>query len=165
MRLLAVDPGLANTGIVLFDGKRIVDVATIKSAAITTRPLFADCVGRAESSALELAIVCERMGSVDNVVAESYRDIPGRLRGASNRWTTPLAIGLMIPTLRRLTETGDIAWQDPEVVMTRYAQAMRLWALGQRGIVTGDELLRNEHLRSAAAHGLFYLDTHKTVRA
>lgn len=165
MRLLAVDPGLANTGLVMFDGKRIVDTATIRSAALSTRPQFADCVNRAEESSRELARVVDRMGKPDLIVAELYRDIPGTLRGAMNRWTTPLAIGVMVETMHALTETGEIVWQDPELVMTRYSQTVRLWALGQHGIVTGDTALRNEHLRSAAAHGLFYLDTHKAVRS
>lgn len=165
MRLLAVDPGLANTGLVMFDGRRIVDVATVRSAALSTRPQFADCVKRAEETAREITQVVQRMGVPDVTAVELYRDIPGALRNASNRWTTPLAIGVMVPALRALTETGEIAWQDPETVMTAYAQAVRLWALGQKGIVTGDVALRNEHLRSAAAHGMFYLDTHRAVRA
>lgn len=165
MLLLACDPGLANTALTLFDGRRIVDVATIRSAALTTRPLFSDCVKRAEETAREIVQVAERMGRPDVVVAEGYKDIPGKLRGAKNRWTTPLSIGLMVAALRSVSESGEIVWQDPEVVMTRYAQAVRLWALGQRGIITGDQLLRNEHLRSAAAHGLYYLDTHRVARS
>jgi len=165
MRLLAVDPGLANTGLVMFDGKRIVDTATIRSAALSTRPQFADCVKRAEQSAREITQAVERMGRPDITCVELYRDIPGALRNAANRWTTPLVIGVMVPALHALTETGEIVWQDPETVMTCYAQAVRLWALGQRGIVTGDTALRNEHLRSAAAHGMYYLDTHKAVRS
>jgi hypothetical protein len=164
-RILAVDPGLANTGLVMFEGRKIVDVATVSSAAITTRPRFADCVKRAEQTGLEIYHVVEKMGWPDLVVAESYRDIPGNLRGASNRWTTPLAIGLMIPALRSLSKTGEIVWQDPEQVMRAYSQAVRLWALGQKGLITGDAKLRNEHLRSAAAHGVHYLDTHKAVRS
>ena len=149
----------------MFDGKRIVDAATVRSAALSTRPQFADCVTRAEESAHQITQVVERMGRPDITVVELYRDIPGHLRAVPNRFTTPLAIGVMVPALHALTETGEIVWQDPELVMTRYAQAVRLWALGQRGIITGDEALRNEHLRSAAAHGMFYLDTHKAVRA
>jgi hypothetical protein len=162
LRVLSCDPGLANTGLVMFDGRRIVKVATLRSPALSTRPEFGPCVERVEKMAADLAEAVAKMGACpDVVVCEAYRDIPGRLRQAANRWTTPLAIGLLIPALRSLTEGGAIVWQDPERVMTAYAQAVRLWALGQHGIVTGDELLRNEHVRSAAAHGCFYLEAHR----
>ena len=162
MRILAIDPGLANTGLVMFEGRRIVGVHTVTSPAQGARPDFATCILRAHATATEIASWCETIGRPDVIVAELYRDIPGALRQAANRWTTPLVIGVMCSTLYELADT--VVWQDPERVMTAYAQMMRLWALGQRGIVTGDELLRNEHLRSAAAHGMAYLDAHKAVR-
>jgi len=165
MRLLCCDPGLANLGLVMFDGKRIVSTRTLRSPSGGPVPQFAACVLRGEQLARDINAAVETMGRPDLIICEGYKDIPGPLRGARSRWTTPLLIGQIVATLRELTETGEIVWQDPELVMTRYAQAVRLWALGQTGIVAGDSVLRNEHLRSAAAHGLFYLDTHKAVRS
>lgn len=161
MRLLCIDPGLANTGLVMFDGKRIAAVKTLTSKATSTRPDFASCIVRSEIIAHDIAAWVEHVGRPDVIVAELYRDIPGALRKASNRWTTPLAIGVMAPTLRTLAD--DLVWQDPERVMTAYAQAKRLWSLGQTGIVAGDVSLRNEHLRSAACHGLYYMSAVRAV--
>jgi hypothetical protein len=163
MRLLAVDPGLANTGLVMFEGKRIVGVRTVRTKATTTRPDFATCLIRSQEIAREIASWCELMGRPDVIVAETYRDIPGTLRQVANRWTTPLTIGVMYPTLTTLSD--EIVWQDPERVMTAYARVKRLWALGTSGVCVGDASLRNDHVRSAACHGLFYLDTHKAARA
>lgn len=158
-RILAVDPGLANTGLVLFEGRRIAATRTIVSPAQGARPDFATSVVRAERNAAELRASIAAIAPVDVVVVETYVDIPGRLKTAvQNRWTTPLAIGLMVPVLRDATESHEIVWQDAAVVMTQYAQHVRVWAIGQRGLVVGDDKLKNEHQRSAAAHGLFYLD-------
>jgi hypothetical protein len=171
VRLLAVDPGLANAGLVLFEGKRIADVRTCKTAPEGPRPTFTAAVQRGEEIARQIREYGAEIGTVDVVVAETYVDMGGghlRMREGKpipNRWTTPLAIGLIIPALRDLTEDGEIVWQPADIVMTRYGQYKRLWALGQTGVVTGDIALRNDHLRSAAAHGLFYLDTRKAVRA
>ena len=158
MLLLAVDPGLANTGLTLFENRRIVDARTLKTTADGPRPGFAACVERSESLCAQLRIYRAEIGEVATLVAEAYADIPGRLRAVRNRWTTPLAIGLMVPALRDFTVDGRIIWQDPSVVMTQYAQHVRMWELGQRGLIAGDACLRNEHQRSAAAHGMFYLD-------
>ncbi len=164
MNLLAIDPGLANTGLVLFEGRRVARALTVRSKAGATCPQFGPCVTRVEHMAAEIAEATAEWPRADVLACESYKDIPGHLRAAKNRWTTPLTVGLLVPVLRSLTDSGEIVWQDPETVMTAYAQAMRLWALGQHGICPGDEVLRNEHLRSAAAHGLHYLAMQKTRR-
>jgi hypothetical protein len=159
VRLLAVDPGLANTGVVLFDGRHIADAWTLRTKANGARPDFAHSVTRGLSITGDLRDLHEQIGDVDVCVAESFRDIPGHLRDAANRWTTPLLIGLLTPALIDFAPT--LVWQDPERVMRAYSQAVRLWELGQHGLVAGDERLRNEHVRSAAAHGLAYLDAQR----
>lgn len=158
MRILAVDPGLANTGIVLVEDNAIVRVLTLKTQAEGARPDFATAVRRAHALASDLEKLHFEIGDVDVVVVEAYRDIPGKLRGAKNRWATPLAIGVMVLPLQEFSPGGGIVWQDPELVMTRYAGAVRMWELGRRGLIQGDEALRNEHVRSAAAHAMHYLD-------
>lgn len=166
MLLLAVDPGLANTGLTLFENRHIIDARTLTTTSRGPRPEFTACVERGESLCAQLRMYRAELGEVAVLVAEAYADIPGKLRGAKNRWTTPLAIGLMVPALRDFTADGQIVWQDPAVVMTQYAQHVRMWELGQRGIIAGDAYLRNEHQRSAAAHGMFYLDhARQAVRA
>lgn len=153
-RLLAVDPGLANTALVLFDGKRITWARTITTAAEGSRPDFTAAVARCRRIAAAIETAHLELGDVDEVVIETYRDIPGRLRTVSNRWTTPLAIGLMLPALEAF---GPVAWQDPETVMSAMRDTVTYWSLGQRHLALGDHLLTNAHLRSAGAHGLYRL--------
>lgn len=156
MRVLAVDPGLANTGLVYFESRHIAAAETIRTRSDGPRPDWARVVERGQEIAHGIREVADRLGPVDVVVCESYRDIPGRLRTVANRWTTPLVIGLVIPTLIDLAPA--LVWQDPERVMRAYAGAVRIWESGICGVVPGDRALTNEHLRSAAAHGLHYLD-------
>jgi hypothetical protein len=170
-RIVAGDLGLANTALVLFEGKRIVDALTITTPASGSRPTFERAIERCEIIAVRVSAFVA-LHEPEAIVLESYKDFGGghlRVRKDKpipNRWTTPLMIGYLA---RALAGQVPIVWQDPEIVMTRYHQAKKLWALGQRGIAGGDELLqkrgtRNDHCRSAAAHGLFYLETHKPVR-
>lgn len=164
-RVLAVDPGLANTGIVLLEDRSIKGAWTITTDADGPRTRFEHAVERGHEIAGELMELHGELGPMDAVAVESYRDIPGHLRAASGRWSTPLTIGLLYPTL---TSFGPVVWQDPETVMRAYAQMMTLWKAGRTGLVNGDELLQrrgsaNEHCRSAAAHGLFLVNTYKAV--
>lgn len=154
-RILAIDPGLANTGVVLFENRRIAQVFMLKTKADGRRPEFGRSVQRGAELLVDLYSLHERIGDIDVAVVESYKDIPGHLRGATNRWTTPLAIGLMYPAIELMAK--EVVWQDPERVMTATKHMRKLWAEGRRGLIEGDALITNEHLRSAAAHGSYYL--------
>lgn len=155
MRLLAVDPGIRNTGIVLLDdGPRIVQAWTLRTSGDDS---FRSAQHRCDSLVAQLQAVYQETGEVDHVAVEAYRDIPGRLRSVKNRWMCPLAIGRLTETLRLFSVSGHVVWQDPETVMRAYAGYVRAWASGQH-IIAGSELLTNEHLRSAAAHALHLHD-------
>jgi hypothetical protein len=47
------------------------------------------------------------------------------------------------------------------LVMTHYAGYKQMWAAGQKGIIPGDELVTNDHERSAACHASAYINTHR----
>lgn len=156
MRILAIDPGLANTGVVLFVDGRIHAVQTIRTEGDGFKVDFDLALERIKSIAVDLSIAIER-ARPDEIACEKYKDIPGELRKAANRWSTPLAIGYLVAAVFEDWQHSGvvIAYQDPERVMTLYRQHVAAWKAGHRGIAPGDELLTNEHLRSAAAHGLY----------
>lgn len=173
MRILAIDPGLANTGVVLFEGGKVKAVQTIRTDA-DGRLQFQPALERVKTIAVELSIVIER-ARPDEIVCELYRDIPGELRRVANRWSTPLVIGYLVAAvLEDWQHSGiPVVWQDPEVVMKAYSSHIKAWeAEGRKKaatrrrdiIVAGDQYLTNEHLRSAGAHGLYRIATSKGLQ-
>jgi len=147
------DPGLANTAVIAYDERTrtIVAAKTFTTPADGPTPDFADALKRAE---LQAARVLAFMALHDCtlLVAEKYEDIPGPQRGAKHRWTTPLV-------LAKLDSRCDgIVWQSPKTVMTRYRSHKATWAAKRFGLVKGDTLLQNDHLRSAGCHLLAWED-------
>lgn len=153
--ILAIDPGLANTGIVLLDDSAILDAWTLRTKRDPAVPEFEDAVCRSQTIArgLRQIAAAHLPEGVPVAVVESYKDIPGHLRGARRRWTTPLCIGILIPAICEIAEA--LVWQDPETVMCASKAHLGYWA-AKKSIHPGDERLTNEHLRSAGAHGLYY---------
>jgi len=165
-RFLAVDPGLANTAAVLFDDGRIAGAWTFTSEAAGPRPEFASVMDRACATSIELLRIA-RDCDIDGVVMESYRDIPGHLREARLRWTTPAVCAFLAATLG--AAGFPVVWQDPELVGVTYGGLRGMWASGKTGLVPGDEVLQkrgtaNEHTRAAASHGVAFIDSHKAAR-
>lgn len=166
MRILAVDPGLANTGVVLFADGRVHAVQTIRTPGDGRKTDWTKALARSSEIAVELSTAIER-AHPDEIVCESYKDFGGghlRVRDGKpvpNRWTTPLLIGyLHAAVFEDWQHSGiTIVYQDPEVVMTLYRDHVRMWEDKRRGIAPGDDLITNEHLRSAAAHGLYRIAT------
>jgi hypothetical protein len=66
---------------------------------------------------------------------------------------TPLTIGLIDAALR---DVGvQPRYQDPEYVMKAFSDIITVWKRGVVQVIPGDNLLKNEHLRSAGAHALY----------
>ena len=151
--IYGIDPGLANTAVVAVSAIGIEYAATIKTDANGRRPTVDEVMGRSRAIASALFDLAEHLGlgSGDVVAVEAYRDIPGPLRGATMRWTTPMCMGVCMNAYEAF---GPVTWQDPEHVMRMYADTVGRWSAGH-SLVTGDELLTNSHLRSAAAHALY----------
>lgn len=154
MIVIGVDPGLASTGVVVYDTQRraFVDARTFTTPADGPRPDFAAAVSRAITQALDVAEVAIgwRAGLI---VAEGYEDFGGgHKRGVTNRWTTPLVCMAIA-----CSTDVPVEWQKASVVMRRYGAHKQAWAAGQ-SLVRGDELLTNDHTRSAAAHVLAWAD-------
>lgn len=158
-RVLAIDPGLANTGVVLWDGQAIVDSMTITTKGAGGRPDFDTTVRRAQDvgSSIE-ALVVGHQPQV--VVMEAYMDFGGgHKRAVSYRWTTPLLMGYLIASLEAFPGLRMV-YQEP-TILGLYRAPMARWAKGQGGYLPGDDRLRNEHLRSAAAHLAHHLATER----
>ena len=152
--IAVVDPGLANTGVLITDGKSILAGRTFSTPGDGYRTDFSEAVRRSLLQAGRIVACCMEH-DVTLAVVESYRDIPGALRGARNRWTTPLMIGVLAAHLE-VAGISDV-WQDPEKVMRAYKEATAMWERGYKGIIAGDECVTNAHLRSAGAHMLAYI--------
>lgn len=155
--ILAIDPGLANTGVVLLGKQMIYAAATLKTSRDHSVPEFEDAVSRSDDLAQQLRrfMALHAPAGVSVAVVESYRDFGGgHKRGVKGRWTTPLAIGLLIPDIRLLSD--EIVFQDPAEVMCAGRDYIALWK-ARKSVWPGDRNLTNEHLRSAAAHGIYYL--------
>jgi hypothetical protein len=87
-----------------------------------------------------------------HIVIEAYEDFGGgHLREAHSRYFTPFLLGYVAA---RTPHRVHIHWQAASVVLRATRAYREHWEAGRRGLVPGDELLTNEHLRSAACHGL-----------
>lgn len=149
-RLLAIDPGLANTGLVLFIDGRIVGARTVTTKGKADTDPFGRTVERAARVAREVAEI-KRVFDPDLIAIEAYEDFGGKyLREVRRRWTTPMAIAAIALGM----PSDRVRWQKASIVMGQYASHIRGWKAKVR-IVAGDQLLTNDHHRSAAAHGLY----------
>lgn len=160
MRVIALDPGLANTGAVFSDHGEIVRAETWTTPSGGSHAVdFADCLKRVRvlEAALRAALFNFRP---DVVVIESYRDFGGgHKREVANRWTTPLLLGYFLAFLLGCGVT--VVFQDPATVMAATASTRTLWKSKGTGIIHGEKMLTNDHLRSAGGHLLYYLGRRK----
>lgn len=149
---LAVDPGINSMGVLRMDDGTIVTATTFTTASEGPVPDWAGTLKRAERqvASLEAEVLDHRPAFI---VAEAYEDFGGQYkRGVRNRWMTPVLLGMMAATFGEL-----LVWQPAGAVLTRYGPHKRAWAEGRTGLLPGDELLTNDHTRSAACHALAYL--------
>lgn len=150
--VLAVDPGVAATGVVLVCGGRITEVHTW-----TTKPAsidrWRDLQARAGLQALRILDHLEALPGGAHVVIEAFEDFGGgHLREAHSRYYTPFLLGYV--AARVVQHPIHLHWQAASVVLRATRAYREHWEAGRRGLVPGDELLTNEHLRSAACHAV-----------
>lgn len=146
-----VDPGLANTAVIVGDKHGIVAAKTFTTPGEGQRVDFGMAVARAKLQADRVRHWLDEWEDgngdiIQGVVCEAFGDIPGKLRNVPNRWSTPMvcmAIADRLPV---------ISWQDPEVVMTAGRRYKLEWKAKRFGLVPGDNLLTNDHLRSCGCH-------------
>ncbi len=161
-RLIILDPGLADTGFLATEGKRIVRAETWRTKGSASRDSFEATMRRVfeQADALSSALFDLKPS---RVVMEGYRDFGGmHKRDVKLRWTTPLVIAAFSSVCQH--EGVSVTWQDPAVVMGAYSAHMLAHKAGGRGIYPGDSLVTTEHERSAMAHLLAYNDRQRYGR-
>lgn len=155
MILLASDPGLANSAFVLFVCGEIVKAQTFTTKGSGPTVDFVLALQRAKEQATSFDHILAETWP-DHVAIEGYEDFKGGYkRNVKNRWTTSLVLARFDAVL----EDKDVFvhWQMPSVVLTQLGQYKRMWASGRTGLFPGDHLLKNDHERSAAIHGIYAL--------
>ena len=152
MRIIAIDPGTSNTGLVYMDEHRIIDAETIKFK----EPVKADQF-RLMQRAHEIAVaVFDWMAPRrhDYAIIEGFVTYHGRQSGYT--FQTPYLCGYLhaslamehfiIQTSRQVLNShmkGNVA-----AYKTAMEQGLNVW---------GDcSKLTNDHVRSAACHGIYY---------
>ena len=154
MSIISIDPGTSNTGVVYMDGRRIIDVLTIhyeETVKQDQRLLWM----RAHDIATQIGWFASKRPH-DLVVIEGFVGYTGRQGGYT--YQTPYLVGY----LHRFLDGEPFEIQTSRQVLNSHvrgsavakgeskAQALERW--GWDGI----EQLRNDHLRSAALHGIYY---------
>jgi hypothetical protein len=163
MKVVGIDPGLANTGIVVIEDGRVVFAITLTTKG-AGKPDFASVMERGTLIGKQVREELSLMTGITAVAIEGYEDFGGgHLRNRDgkpipNRWTTP-AVCALIGVYVSLAGC-EPTWQKASTVMGDYRAYKALWAQG-RSIIPGDEKLTNEHLRSAACHALAWIDANK----
>jgi hypothetical protein len=166
--IVGIDPGLAKTAVVVLRGGEFIRAKTFTTTGDTGKPNFPSVMERGSTIAAGVTDALDHMcWNVVAVAIESYEDFGGgHLRKSKksnapipNRWTTPAVCALLGYRLEMLGY--NVVWQRPSLVMAHYREYKARWAAGVTGIVPGDQLLTNDHLRSAACHALAYADARR----
>lgn len=156
--IIAIDPGTTHTGVVYMDEHRVIDAKTIsypKSCGIDNDLLDDRC--RNIWRQLEQFLV---MHVYEVVVIEGFVPYPG-MRGVarSTSHQTPWLVGYLLKGLESL-EIEPVIQTSKQVLnpRTKGNLTSKKDSLEQRRYVyEGQQLLTNDHLRSAFLHGLYYL--------
>lgn len=153
MSIVAVDPGTSNTGIVYMDERRIVCCKTLAYKSTVKADQYA-LKERAEAIAKQLL---EWMADKPHecVVVEGFVPFGGERQGAYT-FQTPYLCGYLHAAL-----VGErVVIQTSDKVLRKNARGSMHGAKEDmaRGIEVWPECgkLTNDHLRSAACHGIYY---------
>ena len=153
MRIVCIDPGTSNTGLVYMDGRKVVDVATLRFRHVIRADQDALRERAAEISLLVRSWLAERPH--EKVVMEGFVSYAGK--GGGYVFQTPYLVGYLHADLAG----EDIAIQTSRQVLnphTRGNVAHIRDAMECGGApFPGSKLCTNDHLRAAACHGIYYL--------
>lgn len=152
--IVACDPGTANTGLVYMERGRIADALTIREKGAVGADQYA-LMERARSIAARIAEwTADRPHGA--FVVEGFVGYPGRQGGYT--YQTPYLCGY----LHRALEGERIVIQTSRQVLNPRTRGnvAGLKADMAEGAFPweGAGLLTNDHLRSAACHGVYYLE-------
>lgn len=154
MPIVCIDPGMRHTGLVHMDGWHVLDARTIA---------FAKGVGQDNALARDRAgeIASEVAAWLESrphecVVMEGFTGFSGRRSGVY-AWQTPFLVGYLLRELRaervEIQTSRQVLNPRSTGNVARYVNAL---AEGRDPFESGGTLITNEHLRSAAAHGIYH---------
>lgn len=156
MSIIAIDPGTSNTGLVYMDESRILDAETIhyREAVKSDQNRI---LHRAHDIALRIADWIATRPH-DHIVIEGFVTYHGRQSGYT--FQTPYLCGYIHAALAMehfvIQTSRQVLNSHMKGNVAAYKKAME-----QGRDVWGDcSKLTNDHVRSAAAHGIYYY-THK----
>ena len=154
MRIVAIDPGTSNTGLVYMDETRILDAETLKYK----EPVKADQFRLMQRAHDITVAIYDWMAPRKHgaVVIEGFVTFHGRQSGYT--FQTPYLCGYIHAALA----TEHFVIQTARQVLNRHMRgnvAAYKAAMEQGRDVWGDcSKLTNDHVRSAACHGIYYFN-------
>lgn len=155
MAIIAIDPGVDNTGLVYMSDREVIDVKTIhymEGVKTDQRALM-------ERSREIAERICDWMLDKphDALVVEgfvTFRAAAGRSNPYS--FQTPYLCGVIGARF----EDENIIWQLSRDVLNPRIAGSCAWVKDKvkngYSVLSGDERCSNDHLRSALAHGVYY---------
>lgn len=156
MRIVAIDPGVRNTGIVYMDETHIIRAKSLS---------FKDGVG-IDNAALDWR--CEEIWRAldffllqyphDVVVVEGFTPFPGMKAARSTSHQTPWLIGYMLHGFHR-QEHYYVIQTSKQVLNPRTEgnlASLKDMLISGKHVFDGQDLLTNDHLRCAFLHGLYF---------
>lgn len=149
MDVIAIDPGTCNTGVVYMNERGILCAKTIHFQGAIKQNQDA-LLERAKKIAKELEMFMAAK-HCEMVVIEGFTAIPSMCN--SNTYQTPYLCGY----LQRLLDQENLTIQTSTKVFRGEWLVLRDNLKQGRESIPNAKLLTNEHLRSAAVHGWYYL--------
>lgn len=152
MSIIAIDPGTAHTGIVYMDSRRVISAKTIAYRR-TVRDDQSALMERAANIARQIDEWAADKPH-DAMVIEGFVGYPGRQGGYT--FQTPYLCGYLHAAL---SDENIVIQTSRQVLNPRSrGNTAEYKALMERGMspLPGCELCTNDHLRSAACHGIYY---------
>jgi hypothetical protein len=152
VRIMAIDPGVADTGVVLFDKGEFLAVKHLKTKASKnalgqpTGDPFRDVIRRVREQVVAVARLHDEW-KPDLVAVESYEDFGPHLREAKGRWMTPVLIGSLDTHFWGIDV--EVCYQSP-----RRKPEAKLCHMNGVLLYVGQGLLTNGHLQDAARHAI-----------
>ena len=161
MKVLAIDPGTRNTGIVCLEDNSIIHARCL-SFKESIKDDQEKLLSRSDDIA-DIVINCIKMFKPDVVVIEGFVNFGVR----SNVYTsqTPFLVGVLCESIIRCSgylwpviQLSRDVLKKPKTMDKKDYPPMVTEAL--ENVKNAKETCTNEHLRSALAHGYYYLKGH-----
>lgn len=187
--IVGIDPGLSSGGLVAVAGRseRVVVAHSLVRPGVPSRSEsagepqitgdrnFTLAAAIAAQQALRIAELVDEIAAVHRILrigVESFVDQRSRAREerdrlVKDRWKTPLVIGYAAALLAQRgfhTDDGSLVYQDAATVLRQFSAQLAALRDSKRTepVCENDQLLTNDHMRTAWAHAVWL--AHRTGR-